>query len=89
MESDYLKRRLTIEQAEAENLVTDDRLGLRPVPFGFCNKRWIALLAQMRPGDELWEFSSSQESWRYLCGRGGIALVRDGEIVASLVTTMN
>lgn len=89
MRKDWLKRKLTIEQAEAENMVTDERLGQAPVPFGYCNNMWRALLAKMRSGDELWEFSSSRESWQHLCGRRGIALVRGGEVVASVLTEMN
>jgi hypothetical protein len=46
-------------------------------------------VAQMQPGDELWAFSSSTVSWQNLCGRAGIALVRGGEVVASMITKMN
>ncbi len=50
---------------------------------------WGQLKSQMRPGDELWEFCSSAESWRMYMGRAGIALVRKGKIIASLVTKLN
>jgi len=43
----------------------------------------------MQEGDELWEFCSSWESWQKLAGRAGIALVRNGEVVASVDTMMN
>jgi hypothetical protein len=89
MHNDWLKRKLTVEQAETEHMVGDERLGPKPVPFGFCNAEWRELIAQMQPGDELWEFSSSRDSWQHLCGRGGIALVRGGEVVASVLTEMN
>jgi hypothetical protein len=89
MNADWLKRKLTVEQAEAENMIAIERLGPKPVPFGFCNRDWHNLLAQMQPGDELWEFSSSGESWQNLCGRAGVALVRGGEVVASMITSMN
>ena len=89
MDSDYFKRKITVEQAEAENLVTSERLGTKPVPFGFCNPEWKALLAQMQPGDELWEFSTSGHSWEHLAGRAGIALVRNGKDICSVTTKMN
>jgi hypothetical protein len=89
MDKDWLKRKLTIEEAEAENLVADSRLGPTPIPFGFCYYEWESLIAEMQPGDELWEFSSSRESWKHLCGRSGIALVRGGEIVQMMITEMN
>ena len=43
----------------------------------------------MQPGDELWEFRSGRESWQHLAGRAGIALMRDGREVASLITMMS
>jgi hypothetical protein len=89
MNKDWLQRKVTVKEAEAENMVTDDRLGQIPVPFGFCNEVWLELLAEMQPDDVLWEFSSPLENWQMLCGRAGIALVRGGEIVASIVTEMN
>lgn len=89
MHKDWLIKTLTVEQAEAEHMVTDERLGQMPVPFGFCNAAWKDLVARMQPGDELWRFSSSAESWQRLGGCGGIALIRRGEVVASVLTDMN
>ncbi len=89
MHSDWLQKRVTVAEAEAANMVESDRLGPDPVPFGFQNNEWRALLAQMQEGDELWEFCSSWESWQNLAGRAGIALVRNGEVVASVDTMMN
>jgi hypothetical protein len=78
---------LTIAEVEAANMVRLPELG--PVPFGYCNDQWRALLAQRQPGDELREFCSAPESWQHLAGRAGIALVRDGREVASVVTRLN
>jgi len=39
--------------------------------------------------DEVWGFSSCQESWKHLAGRGGLALVRHGTVIDALVTIMN
>ena len=50
---------------------------------------WAQFKSQMKPGDELWEFCSSPETWRMYMGRAGIALVRKGKIMASLVTKLN
>ena len=50
---------------------------------------WASLMAQRREGDRLFAFSSPARSWEMLAGRAGYALVRDGEIVDSLVTMMN
>jgi hypothetical protein len=94
-----LIERKTIAELEAENtlrldqLWESDRTGPRAQmlvkPFGGQNDRWEALKTRMQPGDELWTFASSDQSWRDLAGRAGIALVRDGEIIDQLITMMN
>ncbi len=58
-------------------------------PFAGLNAEWEAMKARLQPGDELWTFASSKESWRNLAGRAGIALVRNGQIIERLVTMMN
>ncbi len=80
---------MTIAEVEAAHMVSNPALGPDPVPFGFLNDRWRALRARVQPGDEVREFCSSRESWQHLAGRAGIALVRDGRAVASLVTMLN
>jgi hypothetical protein len=85
----WLERRTTVEEAERKNLVTDTRLGSKPVPFGFMNEKWVRFKGELRDGDELWEFSSSDDSWRHLAGRAGICIVRKGRIIDSIVTRLN
>ena len=53
------------------------------------NDRWEQFKAAMRPGDELYRFSTSSDSWAHLAGRAGIALVRNGEIAKTIITMMN
>ena len=89
----------TIAELEAENTLRPDQLwesdrtgpraSIMLKPFAFLNAEWEALKTRMQPGDELWTFSSSPQSWRDLAGRAGIALVRNGQIVERLVTMMN
>jgi hypothetical protein len=85
----WLERRTTVEEAESKHLVTDARLGPKPVPFGYMNGKWIQFKGQLREGDELWEFSSSADSWRHLAGRAGICIVRQGRIIDSILTRLN
>ena len=66
----------------------DDRISPDPVPFGFFNHLWNELKAEMIEGDELWLFSSSRKSWTNNCGKGGICIVREGEVYKSLVTVV-
>jgi hypothetical protein len=58
-------------------------------PMGFSNEAWERLKAEMRPGDELWEFCSARSSWDQLTGMAGYELIRDGTVVAALISRMN
>jgi hypothetical protein len=86
--------RITIDEAERHYppLTGDKRSAHVPhilKPFGFQSPQWEALKGQMQPGDELWSFTSPKEDWSRLMGRAGIALVRDGVMIASIITRMN
>ena len=89
----WLDRAITVEEAEAGHPgITDDRIQRFPEarrPFAFENPRWEALKGRMQPGDALWTFASRSESWQAHAGRSGIALVRAGKVVETLVTLMN
>jgi hypothetical protein len=89
MISEWLRKRVTPEEAEASNMVRSEQLGPDPVPFGFVNADWKELLAQMSEGDELWEFRSPPETWVRLCGSAGYALIRRGKVIASVETELN
>jgi hypothetical protein len=90
---EWLQTPISVAQAEAAHPgITDDRVKRFPdaaKPFGFNNANWEALKAEMQPGDELWTYSSSPESWRQLAGRSGIALVRNGTPIKILPGLMN
>src|SRR5438105_4131275 len=47
------------------------------------------LLSKMQDGDELWEFCSPPDSWAHMAGRAGIALVRGGNVLDSIVSMRN
>jgi hypothetical protein len=78
----WLRRKATIEELEAEHLVNG-------IPFGFCNGEWLGLKAKIQVGDVLWTFSSPDGDWERLMGWEGIALVRGEEIVEFFCTAMN
>lgn len=90
---EWLDKPISIAEAEAAHPgITDDRIQRFPDaarPFGFNNAKWEAFKAEMQPGDELWTYSSPAESWQALAGRAGIALVRNGTPIATLITVMN
>ena len=91
MNPSWLRKRMTVAEAEDEHMVTlENEDGTsRQVPFGYCNRDWMELVNAMQEGDELWSYSSSDESWANLAGRAGLVLLRDGEVIAGVLTAMN
>jgi len=91
--AEWLQRKLTIAEAEAEHPgITDERIVRVPdaaKPFGFQHREWEEFKASMLPGDEIWTFSSPPETWQHLAGRAGLALVRKGVPIRTIVTVMN
>ena len=39
--------------------------------------------------DEFWKWSTPDEAWQALSGRGGFCIVRDGKVIASVITVIN
>jgi hypothetical protein len=75
--STWLRSLMTLEQFELE------------FP-NYKNTPFLAAFIRLRQeGDEFWRFSSPPEQWAALAGRGGIALVRDGRLVAHVVTVLS
>lgn len=89
----WFSRKTTVEEAEAAHPgVQDERTKRFPEaakPFGFQHAEWEALKAEMKPDDELWTFASPPDSWKKLAGSAGVALVRDGKVIGSIVTLRN
>jgi hypothetical protein len=48
-----------------------------------------AVTVVIQEGDVVWRFSSPPDSWKYLAGRAGFALVRDGKIVHSFTRILS
>ena len=44
-------------------------------------RREAELQSLQKPGDELWEWDMG--GWDELCGRSGLAIVRDGQVIKS------
>ena len=89
IEESHLIKRVSLEEAQAANMVSDERLSDKPVPFGFMNFAWGHLLSLYNEGDELWEYRNSPESWADLSGKEGYVLLRNGKIVDEITTGMS
>ncbi len=78
-------RRARLELARSRGIPATGK----PIPFGFLHCEWRQMVGLMQEGDELWEYRSSEHSWEHMAGRAGIALVRRGEVVDAITTSMN
>jgi hypothetical protein len=74
--------RTSVEELEAVESAGD-------VPLGKLNHLWRRLKERMQQGDEIWHWTTSDETWENHCGRSGIALVRNKKAVCGIITRMN
>lgn len=77
---EWLGGETSVEEIESEELQGRSELYLA---------EWREFISQMRPGDELRHFFSSDESWLLMAGRAGYAIVRQGEVVDAFITILN
>lgn len=82
----WLGDEISIEEATAVNMVWVDG---HNVAFGNNNSQWRIILRLMRKEDRLYQFRSPDDTWDNFAGKEGVALVRNGEIVADLVILLN
>ena len=86
MAKQWLKR-LTVEQAEADNLVGNQT---GDIPFGLKNSEWVRLVGKIRDGDQLYAYRESpprhSRAFKHAIPTEGVALVRDGDVVAQVAT---
>ena len=91
-EADYyegLRELLTSAEEQQDQQKAKRRAETLAKPFGFQHEAWEGLKAQMQPGDELWEFCSPRSDWNAFMGVAGYELVRDGVVMATVVTRRN
>ena len=82
---DSLQRRITPEEAEKEHMEDG-------IPFGHIHAEWCQLKAQLREGDELWYFRTPDATWQSAfprCGLEGYAIIRAGQLVAQILTSIS
>lgn len=89
VKKEWLLEKISVKQAEEMYMVKNEELGPEPVPFGFMNGFWRYFKSIIQEGDELWTFSNSRKEWMQLAGRKGVCIVRDGEIIHSMLTKMS
>ncbi len=82
---------MSIDDIEATETVHDPAGGAPTLPFGHLNAAWLALRAQMRQGDVLWQFEipAPTHAANEASSTGGIgvgyALFRDGKPCVEII----
>jgi len=89
MKKSWLTYKIITKISETEFQESGVKWNYHTDPFNLATHHWKNLKVEMKPGDELWLFSSPDESWRMLSGRYGVCIVREGEIVRSELAIMS
>lgn len=77
------KLRGRVDSLPAPRRLAENEISLDPLHHG------LLFELPTKPDDEVWEFSSSRDSWEHLAGRAGLALVRERIVIDAYVTMMN
>jgi hypothetical protein len=82
------------ERAQMERLAAAFNISFEKVarqfgtrPFGKMTDKWRVFVAKIEPKDELWSFRNSDEAFAKKLGCQGFAIVRDGIIRETFVTS--
>ena len=86
--AEFLNARLAVKEGDELRAASD-----RGAAHDISGRDWRAdgdmWSERMQPGDELWSWSTPPWTWQNLCGRGGLAIVRDGKPIDHWMTVMN
>ncbi|MBF0583413.1 MAG: hypothetical protein HQL80_04165 [Magnetococcales bacterium] len=77
---EHLQERLTVQEVEMREVVTDPLKAVPELPFGHLNAAWQAFINAHADGGELWSFSAWwQTTWGQKELRSGYVVVKDGK----------
>jgi hypothetical protein len=75
----YLKERLSLQEIERREMVTDPLHAVPALPFGHLHSTWCAFTQDLTPDSELWSFSTTWENgWGIKEWIEGYVVVCDG-----------
>lgn len=80
------KKEYTIEEAEKEYMVLDERLGNKAIPFGFINCYWEEMKSEIKEGDKLYRYRTSKYANSKLGGMEKFILIQNDEKKFTVVT---
>jgi hypothetical protein len=75
-------------RASTADVVRRARIGERPTE-GSEKDPVVMMIDDMQPGDELRTFTNSREAWKRRHGRKGYVVMRDGKVIAAVLTALN
>lgn len=83
VEPQNLEERLSVQEIETREMVTDPLKAAPELPFGHMNAGWKEFLTNHNTNDELWSFSAVWQSdwdlaWGFKKLRSGYVIVKDG-----------
>ncbi|ODT23978.1 MAG: hypothetical protein ABS54_10055 [Hyphomicrobium sp. SCN 65-11] len=83
----WLISEITLEALKSEMRGRLDRCQIFPTSEFDAQLQHFAIMSRL--GGRVFGFSSPSDSWKYMMGRGGYALVQDGRSLAYIETIMN
>ncbi|MCP4263248.1 MAG: hypothetical protein GY774_37930 [Planctomycetes bacterium] len=78
-----------VEKESLDKLSKSSRQDIPKVPFGFMNDDWNDFKSKYKDGDEIYYFTSYENSWKGLYGRAGYVLIRNENVVAVIITILS
>ena len=86
---EMLQKRVTVNQAWDILLDGESLDSVEEEIQASISAWWRSFTGTMKPGDEMWYWSTSPNSWKAKAGRAGLVIVRKGRFVRATVTLMN
>lgn len=87
VERSHLQERLTLQQIETREVVTDPLGAVPDLPFGHLNAAWKTFVEGVGADDELWSFTAPwQTTWGRREIRTGYVVVRGGVPASHFLT---
>jgi len=84
----YVRDDWISSRTSSPDVVRRARIG-DPPTGGSENDPVIKMIDDMQPGDELRTFTNSREAWKRRHGRKGYVVMRDGTVIAAVLTALN
>ena len=89
VQREQLKERMSRDEVEAQEIVTDPLNAVPSLPFGHLHRRWAGICAELRNRDQIWSFENVPLSGGCSGTRSGYAIVRGRSVRDFIVTRID